>query len=220
MSHNINSLVLYRLFTTNSYYFYPKKNDEDKLFEKVDSLAEEFNEINKELESLIEEILEEEKFVESGDGTDDSTELSKYVEEWSHLRDESISGIHGDIDDSSINKEREYKSILVDVIAKTNKTDLEHLKEISGHTDISPELIKDLEDQKYKVDKLWEKFHDNDLAPIGASDKASYTQDDSVVASIEQPEDQSSNPQRFKQDSSDVSNDTDMPDIFGADGGD
>lgn len=207
-----------RYFSSTAAWNLPKPNDQKDLIDKIDSLEEKFNDIDRDLEELVEEITEddEENYVPpASDSGDDSgsegglreesevTELTKYMSDRKDEKDDLVGENMEQMDRALFdeNNRRKEKSLLLDMISESTAGDIETLKSIQSQLDPddpsyekASEILERLEAQGEEVADLQEKWHENDLPPIRESQSQSTSD-----ASASTQENKS-----FPQDSSDV----------------
>lgn len=166
-----------RFFSTSKPLFIDE-NDQDKLFEKVDELNYEWNDLDGKVETLFNNIRKEETGfeVEDSDGEEQGeTEVSKFVTRREEQKDDMVGRYEEKRNEALFerNNARDDRSLLLEYINKTTKDDIKTLedieKEASGIEDYYPLLLKTLDELKShekSSDELLVKYHENDLPPI------------------------------------------------------
>jgi hypothetical protein len=154
------------------------ENDQDKLFEEVGELNDEWNHMDGKVETLFNNIRKEEPDfeVQDSDGEElGETEISKLVSKREAEKDDLVGRYEQKRNVATFDEknDRKDKSLLLDYINKTTKNDIKTLeyveKESQGVEDYRPLLIETLNELKNlekSSDELLVKYHENDLPPI------------------------------------------------------
>lgn len=154
------------------------KNDQDKLFEEVEDLNEEWNDIDGLVEELFNDIRREETDyeVEDSDGEElGETEISKYVTRREERKNDIVGTEEARRDEALFDRKnpREDNSILLDYINKTTKDDIKTFETVEKHTSGTEDYYEKLthtldrlRSHEERSSELLKKFHENDLPPL------------------------------------------------------
>lgn len=164
--------LLRRHFTCTSYFYIPKKNDQDNLIEEIQMVDQEFNEVDGEIEELNKEVIDSEEAEFYGE---DETELSQFIKEREQLKDEVVGQTYEDKDEALFEEKNERKdnSLTLEMIQQCTERDIDTLSVIMDNLpqgdpnqERASEILEKLETLDSKVSDLRKRWHENDLAPI------------------------------------------------------
>ncbi len=214
------AMQLSRLFTTASRNCLPISGEQDKLYDDIDKVQADWEELGSDMERFTQETIREEVL-----GTSENTEVLSYIDRRETEKDNLVSASMLQIQNAQT--ERESRSLAVGLIDQSTRNDLDTLREVKNQLEASENVeeldafITKLEKQIVDSTHLAERLEVTlapYLGPEGPSEVHASIESSGEGSSPEASPEASSPKEYFPQDSSDV-HQTDFPsfDPFGED---